>query len=53
MRCEDACVYVFLCVLSRVKGVSQAKLVLQEREATLVGWDCQEDKETWAPKDNQ
>lgn len=45
--------YVCLCVFSRVRGVFQAKLVHQEKEALLAGWDFQENKETPDLKGNQ
>lgn len=50
-----ACCYLCLCVcvFSRVTGVSQDKPVHREKEASTVGWDCQENKETRDLKDNQ
>lgn len=47
--CMCLCVFVF----SRVREVFQAKLVHQEKEALLAGWDCQENKETPDLKGNQ
>lgn len=42
-----------LCLFSRAIGVFRAKLVHLEKEALLVGWVCQENKETRDLKGNQ
>lgn len=43
----------FMCVFPRVRKVFQAKPEHQEKKASLVGWGCQETKETSDLKDNQ